>query len=114
VLVGGRFVSFIAVSCVGCRRERSTMKLYVGNLSSETTEQQLRDLVTPFGQPDSVAIVLDKATGKARGFGFVEFQNEAEAKAAIAGLNLKNIGGKPLTVNEARSKEKAAAAAPTV
>jgi cold-inducible RNA-binding protein len=86
------------------------MKLYVGNLSSETTEQQLRDLVTPFGKPDSVALVLDKATGKAKGFGFVEFGNETEAKAAIGGLNGKDVGGRPLTVNEARSKESNVAA----
>jgi RNA recognition motif-containing protein len=80
------------------------MKVYVGNLSPETTEEQLRDLVTPFGKTDSVSLVMDKVTGKARGFGFVEFGSDAEANAAITGLNGKEIGGKNLTVNEARSK----------
>ncbi len=80
------------------------MKVYVGNLSPETTEQQLRDLVTPFGKTDSVSLVMDKVTGKAKGFGFIEFGSDAEANAAITGLNGKEIGGKKLTVNEARSK----------
>lgn len=80
------------------------MKVYVGNLSPETTEQQLRELVTPFGKLDSVSLVMDKATGKAKGFGFVEFGSDVEGNAAIAGLNGKEIGGKNLTVNEARSK----------
>ena len=80
------------------------MKIYLGNLSPETTEQQLRDLVAPFGKTDSVALVMDKATGKAKGFGFVEFGSSAEGNAAIAGLNGKEMGGKTLTVNEARSK----------
>jgi len=80
------------------------MKVYVGNLSPDSTEQQLRDLVTPFGKTDSVALVMDKVTGKAKGFGFVEFGSDAEANAAIAGLHGKEIAGKSLTVNEARSK----------
>jgi RNA recognition motif-containing protein len=80
------------------------MKVYVGNLSPESTEQQLRDLVTPFGKTDSVSLIMDKATGKAKGFGFIEFGSDVEANAAIAGLNGKEIGGKKLTVNEARSK----------
>jgi cold-inducible RNA-binding protein len=80
------------------------MKIYVGNLSPESTEQNLRDLVTPFGTPDSVSLVMDKATGKAKGFGFVEFGKDSEANAAITGLHGKEHDGKTLTVNEARSK----------
>jgi cold-inducible RNA-binding protein len=87
------------------------MKVYVGNLSPDSTEQQLRDLVTPFGKTDSVALVMDKVTGKAKGFGFVEFSSDTEANAAIAGLNGKEVGGKALTVNEARSKSAAPAPA---
>ncbi|HKB70947.1 MAG TPA: RNA-binding protein [Thermoanaerobaculia bacterium] len=87
------------------------MKVYVGNLSPESTEQQLRDLVAPFGKVDSVALVMDKATGKAKGFGFVEFGTDSEGAAAIAGLNGKEVGGKALTVNEARSKGAPAPAA---
>ena len=86
------------------------MKIYVGNLSPETTEQQLRDLVTPYGKTDSVALVMDKATGKAKGFGFVEFGTETEGNAAIAGLNGKEVGDRKLNVNEARSKSDAPAA----
>jgi RNA recognition motif-containing protein len=84
--------------------EGSIMKVYVGNLSPESTEQQLRDLAAPFGRIDSVALVMDKATGKAKGFGFVEFGTDSEGAAAISGLNGKEVGGKALTVNEARSK----------
>ena len=86
------------------------MKVYVGNLSPETTEQQLRDLVAPFGKTDSVALVMDKVTGKAKGFGFVEFGSDTEANAAITALNGKTIEGKNLIVNEARSKTNAPAA----
>ena len=85
------------------------MKVYLGNLSPETTEQQLRDLVAPFGKIDSVALVMDKATGKTRGFGFVEFGSAAEGNAAITGLNGKPVDGKNLIVNEARSKTSAPA-----
>lgn len=80
------------------------MKVYVGNLSPESTEQQLRDLGAPFGKLDSVALIMDKATGKAKGFGFLEYPAAAEGNAAISGLNGKEVGGKSLTVNEARTK----------
>lgn len=80
------------------------MKVYVGNLSPESTEQELRDLAAPFGKLDSVALVMDKATGKARGFGFVEFGSDAEGNAAIAGLHGREVRGKTLTVNQARAK----------
>ena len=80
------------------------MKIYVGNLSPDSTEQNLRDLVTPFGTTDSVSLVMDKGTGKAKGFGFVEFGKDEDARAAITGLNGKEHDGKALTVNEARSK----------
>jgi RNA recognition motif-containing protein len=80
------------------------MKVYVGNLSPESTEQQLRDLGAPFGRLDSVALIMDKATGKAKGFGFLEYGADTEGNAAISGLNGKEIGGKTLTVNQARTK----------
>jgi RNA recognition motif-containing protein len=80
------------------------MKVYVGNLSPESTEQELRDLGAPFGTLDSVALIMDKATGKAKGFGFLEYGADAEGNAAISGLNGKEIGGKALTVNQARTK----------
>jgi cold-inducible RNA-binding protein len=80
------------------------MKIYVGNLSYNTTESDLRDLFSPFGNPSSVAVIMDRQTNQSKGFGFVEFDNDAEARAAIAALNGKEIGGRSLKVNEARPK----------
>ncbi|HVR42993.1 MAG TPA: RNA-binding protein [Thermoanaerobaculia bacterium] len=79
------------------------MKLYIGNLASDVTEAKLRELVTAFGNPESVHVVTDRDSGASRGFGFVEM-SDAEANAAIAGLNGKEVSGKALVVNEARPK----------
>jgi RNA recognition motif-containing protein len=81
------------------------MKLYVGNLSFNTTEAQLRELFSPHGELVSAAIVMDRETGRPRGFGFVEFSNPEHAKAAIAALNGQNVDGRDLTVNEAKARE---------
>lgn len=83
------------------------MKVYVGNLASTIDETQFKDLVTPFGTPDTVNLIKDRITGASRGFGFVEFQDDAQAKAAIAGLNGKEVGGKALKVNESQPKGRA-------
>jgi len=80
------------------------MKVYVGNLASEINDAQLKDLVTPFGTPETVNLIKDRVTGVSRGFGFVEFQNDDHAKAAIAGLNGKEVGGRVLKVNESQPK----------
>lgn len=80
------------------------MKVYVGNLASTVTETEFKDLVTPFGTPETVNLIKDRVTGASRGFGFVEFQNDEHAKAAIAGLNGKEVGGKALKVNESQPK----------
>lgn len=80
------------------------MKLYVGNLSTSTTEARLDELMKGFGSPGPAAIIKDKVTGQSRGFAFVEFDNDNEARAAIAGLHGKNVDGNVLTVNEARKK----------
>jgi cold-inducible RNA-binding protein len=80
------------------------MKIYVGNLSYNTTESDLRNLFTPFGNPSSVAVVMDRQTNQSKGFGFVEFDNDAEARAAISALNGKELGGRSLKVNEARPR----------
>jgi RNA recognition motif-containing protein len=80
------------------------MKVYIGNISSEVTEAQLNELVAPFGTPASVNLVKDRITGAPRGFGFVEYPNDDHAKAAIAGLNGKEVGGKALKVNESQPK----------
>jgi len=80
------------------------MNIYVGNLAREATEQDVKDAFAAFGQVASVAIIMDKFTGESRGFGFVEMPTQAEAQAAIAGLNGKPVKGRPVTVNEARPR----------
>src|SRR4030095_263676 len=80
-------------------------KLYVGNLPSTTAEQDLRDLFERAGQVESVNVMRDMATGRARGFGFVEMATEQGATKAINELHESQLGGRTLTVNEARPKE---------
>ena len=80
-------------------------KIYVGGLPYSTTEQQLSDLFAAHGAVASARIITDKFTGQSRGFGFVEMSTEEEAKAAINALNGTQMGGRTLTVNEARPPE---------
>lgn len=80
------------------------MKLYVGNLSFNTTEDQVRDLFAQFGKVDSVAMIMDRDSGRFRGFCFVEMEDSA-AKAAINELNETEVDGRVLRVNEARPRE---------
>ena len=81
------------------------MKLYVGNLSFETTENDLQDGFERFGTVKEVVIMQDRMTNRSRGFGFVTMGSASEGTAAIAGLHGKDFGGRPLTVNEARPRE---------
>ena len=69
------------------------MNIFVGNLARDVTEQDLQDLFAAFGKVDTVSVIKDKFTGEVRGFGFVEMANRAEAMAAIAGLNGKQLKG---------------------
>ncbi len=78
--------------------------LFVGNMSFQTTESDLRALFEPFGQVTRVHLAMDRETGRARGFAFVEMTNDAEAAKAIASLDGKEVGGRNLKVNEARPK----------
>ena len=80
------------------------MNIYVGNLSSELTEEELRLAFEPFGQVDSAAIIKDKYSGASKGFGFVEMASKDEGQAAIDGLNETELKGKTLNVNEARPR----------
>jgi cold-inducible RNA-binding protein len=80
-------------------------KLYVGNLSFDTTENDLQDLFSPFGPVTEVNLISDRATGRSRGFGFVTMATPEGAQAAISALAGKNVGGRNLTVNEARPRE---------
>jgi RNA recognition motif-containing protein len=81
------------------------MRIFVGNLAFTTTEDELSQLFESYGIVDRVQIITDRETGRSRGFGFVEMPDTAEATAAIAGLNGSSLGGRPLTVNEARQRE---------
>ena len=80
------------------------MNIYVGNLSFDATEEDVRMVFEPFGKVESAKIVQDKYSGRSRGFGFVEMPSEDEAKAAISGLNGKEVKGRALSVNEARPR----------
>jgi cold-inducible RNA-binding protein len=81
------------------------MRLYVGNLPFNITETDLQDTFEPFGTVTDVKIVMDQASGRSRGFGFVTMGTDAEGAAAISGLEGKNLEGRNLTVNEARPRE---------
>ena len=80
-------------------------KLYVGNLTYDTTEDNLVELFSEFGEVLSAQIIIDRDTNRSKGFGFVEMPNADEAKAAIAALNGAALHNRPLTVNEARPRE---------
>jgi RNA recognition motif-containing protein len=80
------------------------VNIYVGNLSHELTEEELKQAFEDFGQVESAKIITDRYSGVSRGFGFVEMPTKAEAEAAIAELNGKDLKGRTLTVNEARPR----------
>ena len=80
------------------------MNIYVGNLAYETTDEQLRELFTQFGEVQSASVIMDRVTGRSRGFGFVDMPDDAQAQQAIDALNAKEVGGRVLTVNQARDR----------
>ena len=80
------------------------MNIYVGNLSYEATEDDIRQAFEAHGEVSSVSIIMDKMTGRSRGFGFVEMPDQAKGTAAISALNLQEIKGRAITVNEAKPK----------
>ena len=81
------------------------MKLYVGNLSFDTSSNELQTLFAQAGTVESVSLIEDRETGRSRGFGFVEMQTKEEGAAAIAQFNGKDLGGRALKVNEAKPRE---------
>src|SRR5438132_4168484 len=89
----------------GSGTEEMTMRIFVGNLDWGTTEEELAQCFHPYGEITSVQINTDRYTGRSRGFGFVEMPNATQAQAAIEGLNGTSLGGRTLTVNEARQRE---------
>ncbi len=78
--------------------------LYVGNLPHSTTEAELRNVFEPHGAVEKVTLVTDRETGRSRGFGFVEMTNATDADKAVAALNVTELGGRTLTINEAKPK----------
>ncbi len=80
-------------------------KLYIGNLSFDTGEAELRDMFSAFGSVTSCNLIMDRMTDRSRGFAFVELSSEEEAEKAIAEMNGKDVGGRALTVNEAKPRE---------
>ena len=80
-------------------------KLYVGNLAYSVTNESLSTMFSAHGAVDSAQVIMDRETGRSRGFGFVEMENDAEAEAAIEALNGSDMGGRTLVVNKARPKE---------
>ena len=80
------------------------MNIYVGNLSYEATQDDLRQAFEAHGEVSSVSIIMDKMTGRSRGFGFVEMPDQGAGQAAISALNLQEIRGRAMTVNEAKPK----------
>ncbi len=80
------------------------MNIYVGNLPYNTTSAELETMFSPHGTVDSAQVIMDRATGRSRGFGFVEMSNDEEGRAAIEALDNQDMGGRRLTVNEARPR----------
>jgi len=80
-------------------------KLYCGNLTYNTTSSELEQLFSEYGTVQSAEVIMDRDTGRSKGFGFVEMSSDSEAQAAIDGLNLKDYEGRALAVNEARPRE---------
>ncbi len=81
------------------------MKLYVGNLSKQINDAQLNDLAVPYGKIVSANVATDRTSGDSKGFGFVEFATEDEGRAAITGLDGRDVNGQALKVNEARPRK---------
>ncbi len=80
------------------------MKIYVGNLSFDTTDTEVRELFSQYGEVNEVTLITDRDTGRPRGFGFVEMRNDQAAREAIGALDGKEVGGRSIKVNEARAR----------
>ena len=102
----GRLLGRQAISCLFfAGRPSVAQKLYVGNLAYATKDSDLRSLFEEFGNVQSAQVIVDRETNRSKGFGFVEMSSDSEAQAAINGLNGRDVGGRQLTVNEARPRE---------
>jgi len=81
------------------------MNIYVGNLAYSVTDNELHDAFAEFGEVSRANVIMDRDTGRSKGFGFVEMPDNAQAEAAINGLNEKDLGGRAIRVNEAKPRE---------
>ena len=81
------------------------MNIYVGNLAYSVTDNELHDAFAEFGEVSRANVIMDRDTGRSKGFGFVEMPDNAQAEAAINGLNEKDLGGRAICVNEAKPRE---------
>ena len=81
------------------------MNIYVGNLAYSVTDDELREAFAAFGDVSRASVIMDRDTGRSKGFGFVEMPDNAQAEAAINGLNEKELSGRPIRVNEAKPRE---------
>jgi RNA recognition motif-containing protein len=84
--------------------DMSSMNLYVGNLSFQTTQDELNEMFEPFGEVLSAKVITDRETGRSRGFGFVEMSQRGDGEKAIAELNGKDVNGRQLKINEAKPR----------
>lgn len=82
------------------------MKLYIGNLSYSTTEEEINQLISSFGTADSIQLIKDRHTGQSKGFGFIEMNDNSEADAAIKGLKETSFKGRKLKINQAQPRDK--------
>lgn len=82
------------------------MRLYIGNLAFETSEETLRNIFSKYGEVESVDIIIDRATGRSKGFGFVEMPKPSQAKEAILALNGSELDGRSIKVSEAKPRER--------
>jgi RNA recognition motif-containing protein len=81
------------------------MNIYVGNLAYSVTDDELRETFSAFGEVERASVIMDRDTGRSKGFGFVEMPDDSQAKAAIEGLNEKDLSGRAIRVNEAKPRE---------
>ena len=81
------------------------MNIYVGNLAYSVTDDELREAFAAFGDVSRASVIMDRETGRSKGFGFVEMPDNSQAEAAINGLNEKELSGRPIRVNEAKPRE---------
>lgn len=104
-LVQIRFDPDVLIGRIASEEIVMSMKLYVGNLSYEVTNATLEELFSPYGSVRSAQVIQDRDTGRSKGFGFVEMEDDADARSAIQGLHETQHAGRPLNVNEAKPRE---------